>query len=134
MTSGTTPVRAAGGVVWRRSPQGVEVVVVHRPRYDDWTLPKGKLEPGEDSATAARREVAEETGLECELGVELSSTSYVDQKGRPKIVRYWEMTVRAGDFVPNDEVDRLEWLALERAVERLTHDRDRGVLLGLTMR
>lgn len=107
---------------------------MHRPRYEDWTLPKGKLEPGEDSATAARREVAEETGLECELGVELSSTSYVDQKGRPKIVRYWEMTVRAGDFVPNDEVDRLEWLLVDRAIDRLTHERDREVLRGLTTR
>lgn len=107
---------------------------MHRPRYEDWTLPKGKLEPGEDSATAARREVVEETGLECELGVELSSTSYVDQKGRPKIVRYWEMTVRAGDFVPNDEVDRLEWLLVDRAIDRLTHERDREVLRGLTTR
>jgi len=104
---------------------------VHRPRYDDWTLPKGKLEPGEDFATAALREVAEETGLACELGAELSSTTYTDQKGRPKIVRYWEMTVRDGGFVPNDEVDRLEWLVVDRAIERLTHERDREVLRGL---
>ncbi|MGI8983283.1 MAG: NUDIX hydrolase, partial [Acidimicrobiales bacterium] len=79
-----TVVQAAGGVVWRRAPAGtLEVLLVHRPRYDDWTVPKGKLAPGEDHPAAALREVEEETGLRCTLGPELAPTAYVDRKGRP---------------------------------------------------
>jgi 8-oxo-dGTP pyrophosphatase MutT (NUDIX family) len=89
-------VRAAGGVVWRRMPEGVEVVLVHRPKYDDWALPKGKLEPGETDEEAALREVREETGLSCRLGTELPSTTYTDAQGRPKLVRYWSMTAIPG--------------------------------------
>lgn len=119
-------VRAAGGIVWRGTDDApaVEVVVVHRPRYDDWTFPKGKLEKGESFRDAARREVVEETGLECELGDELPSVEYVDDRGRSKIVRYWAMTVVGGSFEPNDEVDRLEWLAPGAASERLTYEHD----------
>ncbi len=110
-------VRAAGGVVWRRRDDGpVEVLLVHRPRYDDWSLPKGKLDPGETEAEAALREVAEETGLACELGPELSTVSYRDRKGRPKTSRYWAMRPLADEgFTPNDEVDRLRWLPFEQA-------------------
>lgn len=125
---GTDPVRAAGGVVWRRTPDGVEVVVVHRPRYDDWSFPKGKLEPGEDFVGAAWREVLEETGLVCELGDELPPVAYTDHRGRPKIVRYWAMEVVRGEFAPNVEVDLLEWLPPADAARRLTYEHDAGVL------
>ncbi len=91
-----TVVRAGGGVVWRRVPAGVEVVLVHRPAYNDWALPKGKLEAGETDEEAAVREVREETGLSCRLGTELPSTTYADAQGRSKIVRYWTMTVVPG--------------------------------------
>ena len=128
----TTVVEAAGGVVWRREAGGdLEVLLVHRPRYDDWTVPKGKLDAGEDHADAARREVEEETGLRCELGPELASTSYRDRKGRPKQVRYWAMTPVAGRFTPTDEVDEVLWLPVEDAKAVLTYERDRAVLDGL---
>jgi 8-oxo-dGTP diphosphatase len=121
-------VRAAGGVVWRVEAGEVVVALVHRPKYDDWTFPKGKLEPAETDEQAAHREVVEETGLECVLGRELPSVRYVDSKGRSKQVRYWEMTVAAGAFAPNEEVDRLEWLDLDDAGRRLTYDHDLDVL------
>ena len=126
---GTAVVQAAGGVVWRRSPAGeVEVLLVHRPRYDDWSLPKGKLDPGEDHVTAALREVEEETGLRGELGPELPSTSYVDRRGRSKSVRYWAMTAAGGGFTPTDEVDEAVWLPVGAAKDRLTYERDRSVV------
>jgi 8-oxo-dGTP pyrophosphatase MutT (NUDIX family) len=121
-------VEAAGGVVWRVGADGLEVVLVHRPKYDDWTFPKGKLDPGETFEEAALREVVEETGLRCVLGHELEGTRYVDAKGRPKVVRYWEMTVASGDFVVNDEVDELVWLPLERVGPALTYGHDAQVL------
>jgi 8-oxo-dGTP diphosphatase len=114
-------VRAAGGVV---QAEDGRIAVVHRPRYDDWSLPKGKLDPGEGYEEAALREVHEETGLECELGAELSSTSYNDRKGRSKLVRYWLMYPVDGEFEPNDEVDELHWLTPEEAVEQLTYPHD----------
>ena len=113
-------VKAAGGVVRRQG----RIAVVHRPRYDDWSLPKGKLDPGETWEEAALREVREETGLECELGEELSSTSYHDRKGRSKLVRYWLMDVVGGEFEPNDEVDELRWLTPAEAAALLTYPRD----------
>jgi 8-oxo-dGTP diphosphatase len=132
MDVSTTTVQAAGGVVWRRSPTGrIEVLLVHRPRYDDWSVPKGKLDPGEDHATAAVREVEEETGLRCSLGPELWSTSYVDRKGRPKRVRYWAMTASGGEFVPTDEVDEVRWVLLEEAKSLLSYARDTDVLEAL---
>ena len=106
----------------------VEIVVVHRPNYDDWTFPKGKLDRGESFEDAALREVVEETGLECDLGEELPSVEYVDGRGRTKIVRYWAMTVRSGAFEPNDEVDVLEWLPPAEVAARLTYDHDLDVL------
>jgi len=129
--SGLT-VRAAGGVVWRRDSSGaLEVLVVHRPRYDDWTLPKGKLLPGERDEDAAVREVEEETGLRCELGGELPSSTYRDEQGRPKVVRFWAMRPQGGDFHPHDEVDETRWLPLTEAPDALSYARDRAVLAAL---
>ena len=124
-------VRAAGGVVVRRDGATARVAVVHRPRYDDWSLPKGKLEPGESFDAAALREVEEETGLRCELVRELEPTLYADHKGRSKIVRWWEMTVLGGEFAPNDEVDELVWMEIGEAVGRLDHETDRGLLAAI---
>jgi 8-oxo-dGTP diphosphatase len=104
------------------------VALVHRPEYDDWTLPKGKLDEGETFEQAALREVEEETGLRCRLGRELPSVRY-EVRARPKLVRYWVMTVSASaGFRPNDEVDELRWLSPRDAEALLTYDRDKGVL------
>jgi 8-oxo-dGTP diphosphatase len=121
-------VRAAGGVVWRPSDGGPEVAVVHRPRYDDWSLPKGKLHQGEDWLQGALREVEEETGLRCEPGEELEPARYRDRKGRDKLVRWWTMRPVDGAFEPNDEVDELRWLATSDAVELLDYDHDRRLV------
>jgi 8-oxo-dGTP diphosphatase len=125
-------VEAAGGVVWRRRDGGdLEVLVVHRPRYDDWSFPKGKLDPGEDHRTAAWREVWEETGFECELGDELAEVRYADRFGRPKRVRYWAMQVTGGVFEPNDEVDELRWASPDDASSLLSYEHDAGLLAGI---
>jgi 8-oxo-dGTP pyrophosphatase MutT (NUDIX family) len=121
-------IRAAGGVVWRPSADGTDVLVVHRPKYDDWTLPKGKRESGETDEQTALREVHEETGLRCRLGQELAESRYVDGRGRPKSVRYWEMTVEGGSFTPNDEVDEVRWMPLGQVAGALTYERDQPVI------
>jgi 8-oxo-dGTP diphosphatase len=118
-------IEAAGGVVMRRGPEETEIAVVHRPRYDDWSFPKGKLDPGETFEEAALREVREETGLICRLGPELAFAHYDDNKGRPKVVRYWLMAViEDPGFEPNEEVDELRWLTPGDAAELLTYSRD----------
>jgi 8-oxo-dGTP diphosphatase len=120
----STRIEAAGGVVVRDG----QVALVHRPRYDDWTLPKGKLDPGESAEEAALREVEEETGMRCSLGRELPPTEY-GVKDRTKTVRYWLMEpVTDTGFVPNDETDELRWVSLDEALRMLTYDRDRDVL------
>lgn len=121
-------VRAAGGLIFRGSGSELELVIVHRPRYDDWTFPKGKAEAGESDEQTAMREVLEETGFTCELGEELPSVTYRDHKDRSKIVRYWAMTVAQGSFESNEEVDELEWVGSAEAGERLTYDHDVDVL------
>lgn len=123
-------IRAAGGIVFRRSRSGgVEIAVIHRPAYDDWTLPKGKVEPDESPEDCALREVREETGLRCDLGRPIGCTAYVDRRGRDKVACYWLMEARGGRFRPGIEVDKLLWLSREDAVKRLTYGRDRTLLL-----
>jgi 8-oxo-dGTP diphosphatase len=125
-------VHAAGTVLWRRSPHDgrLEIALIHRPRYDDWSLPKGKLKRGEEYAAAALRETREETGLDCELGRPLP-TSYYLVEGRPKEVRYWAAEAGGGAFEPNREVDLMVWLPPVAARHRLTHDRDRPLVDAL---
>ena len=129
---------AAGAVLWVPGPpkkrgeghKKPRLALIHRPKYDDWSLPKGKLDPGEGWRAAALREVREETGLSCVLGEELPAQHYLAQ-GRPKEVRYWAAVPTGGFFAPNREVDQLEWLPPKKARARLTHDRDRVLVDAL---
>ncbi len=121
-------VRAAGGLVTRPAVETVEVLLVHRPAYDDWSLPKGKAYPGESDEECALREVEEETGLRCRLGERLPEVRYRDAKGRSKVVSYFAMRPLEGSFEPHDEVDDVRWLPLEAALEALTYERDRALL------
>ena len=119
-------VEAAGCVIYKDGPS---FCVIHRPRYDDWSMPKGKLDPGETFEQAAVREIEEEVGLRGALGVELPAVAYTDHKGRSKIVRYWLM--RAEDvppFEPNHEVDEVRWLDAEAALGLLSYERDHALL------
>ncbi|MGW1912925.1 NUDIX hydrolase [Streptomyces sp. NPDC002076] len=120
-----TLVRAAGCVLWRRSPVSgdLEICLVHRPKYDDWSHPKGKLKRGEDALAGALREVAEETGYTAVPGAELPTLRYL-ANGRPKQVRYWAAEAVSGHFAPNAEVDRILWLSPAAARSRLTQPRD----------
>ena len=124
-------VAAGGGAVWRRAADGgLEVPLVHRPRYDDWSLPKGKLDAGEHTLTAAVREVGEETGLAVVAGRRSVRVEYPVPEG-PKRVDYWVMQAVGGDFEPSAEVDELRWLAMDEAAELCSHDWDRVVLADL---
>ncbi|MGW5258112.1 NUDIX hydrolase [Streptomyces sp. NPDC004012] len=122
-------IRAAGCVLWRRSPVDGEpqICLVHRPRYDDWSHPKGKLKRGEDPLAGALREVAEETGYTAVPGAPLPTAHY-EVNGRPKQVHYWAAEATAGFFVPNREVDRILWLPPAAARARLTQPRDRELV------
>lgn len=129
----TPTVRAAGCVLWRRSPVTgePELCLVHRPKYDDWSWPKGKLKPGEDPLAGALREVAEETGHTAVPGPELPSTQYSLADGRRKHVRYWAAEAVSGAFTPNDEVDRILWLPPAAARARLTRPWDADLVDAL---
>jgi 8-oxo-dGTP diphosphatase len=125
----TPEIRAAGGVVVRRGDDGKpRVAVIHRPKYMDWSLPKGKLEQGEGWREAALREVEEEIGYRCDAGPELPPVSYLDRKGRRKLVRYWLMEPIDGGFEPHGEVDELRWLIRREADELLTYEHDRELV------
>ena len=125
-------VRAAGGIVVRGDGPERRYAIVHRPRYDDWSFPKGKLVDGESEEVAALREVLEETGLRCRLGTHVGAVTYTDRNGRPKVVRYWTMTPDGGTFEPSDEVDELRWMDLDAALEALSYAHDRGLLRAIT--
>ncbi len=126
-------VRAAGGVIVRSQPAGaLELGVVHRPSYDDWTLPKGKLQAGEREEHTALREVEEETGMRCRLERALGTTKYKDHRGRPKIVHYWVMRALDGHFRPGREVDELRWVTVRQAAALLSYSHDRALLRGLS--
>jgi 8-oxo-(d)GTP phosphatase len=126
------PVVAAGAVVLRRRKGLVEVLLVHRPKYDDWSFPKGKLDRGELAPVAAVREVAEETGVAVRLGRPLDDQLYVVHGGRSKVVHYWTARPLDGDdvsaYLPNKEIDGVAWVSVDEAAERLTYTRDRATL------
>ncbi|MFC1433535.1 NUDIX hydrolase [Streptacidiphilus sp. N1-3] len=124
-------IRAAGVVLWRRGRSGgPELALIHRPKWCDWTFPKGKLEVGERHRDAARREALEETGLLVELGAKLPTQRY-EVRGRPKRVRYWAAVRVGGSFAPNREVDRLVWLPAAQARARLSYGHDQELVDAL---
>ncbi len=134
MQIGTALVILGGGGLITRQRYGasdggvLEVLMVHRPKHQDWSLPAGKLDAGEDLAECALREVFEETGFVCELGRELGAVDYVDQRGRVRQVHYWEMDVVSGSFQPSSEVDAIKWVPLAEALDWFTHPRDVEIL------
>ena len=129
LAEGKPDISAAGGVVIHRDGVGAaRVAVIHRPKYGDWSLPKGKLEKGEGWQAAALREVHEEIGYECELGPELPHVSYLDRKSRRKLVRYWLMEPISGEFKSHDEVDELRWLTPDEADGLLTYPHDKELV------
>jgi 8-oxo-dGTP pyrophosphatase MutT (NUDIX family) len=123
-------IEAAGGLVWRSTTDaGLEVLLVHRPVHDDWSLPKGKCEGRETAQRCAEREVREETGLRCTVGPELPTVRYKDRKGRNKQVRFWSMQRQSGSFRPNREVDEVKWLPIDELDDVLT-DHELAVVRG----
>ncbi|MGH9000842.1 MAG: NUDIX hydrolase [Acidimicrobiia bacterium] len=132
MVGGERTIRAAGGVVWSRWGDGrLRILLIHRPRYDDWSLPKGKVVPGETDVACALREVREETGLACSVGRELPPTNYLDRKGRTKTVRYFAMQPVGGSFSAGDEVDQIWWLPVDEATRLLSYEHDAIVVAAL---
>ena len=125
---GIPEIRAAGGIVHRANGQDTEVLVVHRPKYQDWSLPKGKLDPGESLEQAALREVEEETGWRCRLGGHVGKNEYRDRDGRSKRVDWWLMQPIEGEFEPNDEVDEIRWVKVADVRGLLTHEDDYALI------
>jgi len=123
-------IQAAGGLLWRESDGAKQIALIHRPRYNDWALPKGKLEKGEEWETAALREIEEETGCKAQLGSFAGVVSY-NVGDRPKVVLFWNM-VLIGDckFVPSEEVDQLIWVSVEKALEILQYPSDKNILIS----
>ena len=122
-------IEAAGGVVVDMSKGKPRYLLIHRPRYGDWSLPKGKLNTGEKHPDAALREVQEETGLVCDVLAKLSPVNYTTPNGNAKQVKYWLMQTRSGDFVKNDEVDAVTWVKRSKAISILSHVHDQAVLM-----
>lgn len=127
----TKIIYAAGAVLWRTRRKAVEVALIHRPRYDDWSLPKGKVDPGETEPVAAVREIFEETGQYAHLGRRLGAVNYPVQQGVKK-VRYWAARALGGEFTPNHEVDDLVWLPVDAAMKQLQYPYDRKILRRFT--
>ena len=119
--------QAAGGVVWRDGPVGIEVLLVHRPGYDDWTFPKGKLESGECLVECARREVMEEAGVRPLIGRYLGDISYDKQEGHRKVVHYWAMRADEVDFAPSSEVDRIRWVHEASLADQVSYPTERNL-------
>ncbi len=135
-TPGQPPAQlmAAGAVLWRPGADGSdkpEIAVIHRPRYDDWSLPKGKVEPGETEGVTAVREIREETGFHAQLGRRLISVAYPVEQTVKRVV-YWAARAGEGEFNPNHEVDKLQWLPAGDAMSKLTYPHDRKVLRRFT--
>jgi 8-oxo-(d)GTP phosphatase len=129
MSSPVEVVRAAGGIVVKSEGPGTSrIAVIHRPRYDDWSFPKGKADDGESDGATALREIQEETGFICEPGEELPTVRYTDSQGRPKVVRYWLMTPMSGGFSVTNEVDQIRWLTFRGAEHLLTYEHDRRLV------
>lgn len=124
-----------GALPWRIGKKGaLEVLLIHRPAHGDWSIPKGKAEPGETGPECAEREVREETGLHCLLGSELPSIRYEDRKRRIKTIRYWAAAAGSGSFTANEEVDAVRWLSLPAALRAVTEPRDRPAIIALGTR
>lgn len=123
-------IKAAGGVLYRSNDEGQrEYLIVHRPRYDDWSLPKGKLDRREGYLEAGLREVREETGIQANRPIEIGSVGYETDAGNRKLVRWWLMEAAGGKFRPNREVDSVAWLTLRKAIKRLQYSNDQKVLM-----
>lgn len=122
------PELAAGGLLWRKAAHGTEVLLVHRPKYDDWGFPKGRLDPGESLLQCAIREVEEETGITARVGRKLPQVVYVKPNGKHKKVAFWAMTALAGSFTPNSEIDKVKWVPLAKVAKRLTYKADRRLI------
>jgi 8-oxo-dGTP diphosphatase len=121
-------IRAAGALLWRENSElKIEIALIHRPRYDDWSLPKGKIEEGESSLRCAFREVIEETGITPQFGRELGSVEYKEPAGL-KRVKYWAAKALTDEFLPNEEVDEIAWLNPEDTLARATHESDKTII------